>query len=64
MDNDAPAPKSYKVEVIADSSGKWVSNALRFKTEFEAERYGVDLASRWILVEKWRVTPTDDEPNR
>jgi|KBSSwiStaDraftv2_1062776.scaffolds.fasta_scaffold646892_2 hypothetical protein len=51
---------SYKVEVIADNSGKWVSNALRFPTEEKAEAYAKDLASRWTLVRKWRVVPADE----
>ena len=29
----------FKVEVIADDSGTWVSNALRFDTEAEARAY-------------------------
>ena len=45
----------YKVEVIADSSGKWVGNALTFTTVKEAETYARNLAMRWILVREWRV---------
>lgn len=51
---------SYKVEVIADDSGVWVSNALRFATEREANAYGHDLAYRWTAVREFRVVPTDD----
>jgi hypothetical protein len=59
-----PKPVSYAVEVIADRSGKWVGNGLRFATRKEAKVYGADLASRWTLVEKWRVIGTQDEPNK
>jgi hypothetical protein len=56
--------RSYKVEVIADGSGTWCSNALRFATAEEADAYGTDLASRWTLVREWRVVATTDEVNR
>jgi hypothetical protein len=56
--------KSYKPEVIADSSGKWVGNALRFATEAEAEAYVKDLAWRWTLVTDTRVIESDDPVNR
>lgn len=54
---------SYKAEVIADSSGEWVSNALRFATEQEALAYGKDLAWRWTLVRELRVIASDDAVN-
>jgi hypothetical protein len=38
---------SYKPEVIADSSGKWCGNALRFATMREADDYLTDLSFRW-----------------
>jgi len=47
--------KEYRVEVIADSSGKWCGNGLSFDTVSEAKTYALDLYSRWVLVEKWRV---------
>ena len=51
---------SYKSEVIADSSGKWAGNALRFATRKEAEVYVADLARRWLLVTDTRVIESDD----
>jgi len=45
----------WKVEVIADNSGKWCGNAMRYETKEEAETAAKDLASRWILVREWRV---------
>jgi hypothetical protein len=51
---------SYKVDVIADDSGEWVGNALRFETKKEAEEYGRDLFSRWTLVREWRAVPSKD----
>jgi hypothetical protein len=51
---------SWKPEVIADNSGQWAGNALRFATLDEAEAYARDLAWRWTSVRKWRVTQCDD----
>jgi hypothetical protein len=51
---------SYKPEVIADSSGKWATNALRFATEAEALAFGDDLASRWTLVRDYRASESPD----
>jgi len=45
----------YKVEVIADRSGKWCGNGLTFDTRETAEWYARDLAGRWFMVEQWRV---------
>lgn len=45
----------YKVEVIADSSGKWVGNGLKFDTEEKAKAYALDLSGRWMMVKSWRV---------
>lgn len=53
--------KSFKGEVIADSSGKWSGNALRFATEEEAGKYIRNLGLRWTLVEETRVVPSEDE---
>jgi hypothetical protein len=55
---------SFRFEVIADSSGHWASNGQRFKTKEDAERSAIDLASRWVLVQEWRVVESDDEPNQ
>jgi hypothetical protein len=51
----------YRVEVIADSSGKWCGNAIRFDTVDEGKAYGADLASRWTLVRAWRVVDGDED---
>lgn len=56
--------ESYKAEVIADSSGEWVGNALRFATKEEAEKYAMDLSMRWTAVRDWRVVPSKDKPDR
>ncbi len=51
---------SWKPEVIADSTGKWCGNALRFATQQEA-RYNVqDLAGRWFAVRDTRVVECED----
>ena len=54
---------SYAPEVIADSSGKFCGNSLRFATRAEAESNVNDLRSRWMLVEQTRVVESDDAPN-
>ena len=41
---------SYKCEVQTGGSDAWTSNALRFKTQKEAQEYGIDLAMRWTAV--------------
>ena len=53
--------KSFKVEVIADNSGKWAGNALRFATQAQAESYALDLSLRWTSVRETRVVESDDE---
>lgn len=53
-------PTSFAVQVIADSSGKWCGNALRFATRKAADVYGHDLAARWTMVQAVRVVETLD----
>lgn len=54
---------SYAPEVIADNSGNWAGNAMRFATEAEAELWVADLKRRWILVRETRAVPSDDPVN-
>ncbi len=54
---------SWKPEVIADNTGKWYDNALRFATKEEAEANAQNLASRWFAVREWRATECDDPVN-
>jgi hypothetical protein len=63
-EHSKPAPRSWKVEVIADSSGKWCSNGVNFSTEESAKEWGEGLFMRWTAVREWRVSPSDEEPNR
>ncbi|HEY1888474.1 MAG TPA: hypothetical protein VGG86_20895 [Roseiarcus sp.] len=51
---------SWKTEVIADSSGKWAGNGLRFATREEADDYVSDLMRRWTSVRGWRSVESDD----
>ncbi len=51
---------SYMVEVQADSTSTWRSNAVRLATAEEAEAYGRDLYSRWVLVRGKRVVESSD----
>lgn len=55
---------SYAPEVIADSSGKWTGNGLRFATKAEAEAWVLDLSMRWTLVRETRVVESTDPVNR
>ncbi len=45
----------YKVEVIADSSGKYCGNGLTFDTVDKAQTYAENLMLRWSAVRSWRV---------
>jgi hypothetical protein len=54
---------SFKAEVIADDSGTWAGNALRFATEAEAQMYVRDLSMRWTLVRDTRVVESDEPVN-
>ena len=55
---------SYKAEVIADNSGTWAGNELRFATRKEAECYVYDLMMRWTSVRETRVVESDEPVNR
>ena len=54
---------SYMAEVIADNSGKWCANKLRFEDEEQAWAYGNDLSMRWTSVRQMRVAKSDDPVN-
>jgi hypothetical protein len=54
---------SWKAEVIADNSGKWSTNALRFATEAEAIGCAKDLYARWTMVREYRATEREDPVN-
>ncbi len=54
---------SYMAEVIADNSGKFVGNSLRFATKGEAQSYVSDLMWRWTSVRETRVVKSDDPVN-
>jgi len=51
---------SFKPEVIADDTGQWLSNGLRFATREEAEAQVKDLEWRWHAVTDTRVIECDD----
>jgi hypothetical protein len=52
------------VEVIADDSGQWCGNDLRFDTKEEAEEYGNDLWRRWLSCKTYRTRFVDKEEQR
>ena len=51
---------SYAPEVIADDSGQWTGNALRFATREEAQVWVEGLQRRWMLVRSTRVVESTD----
>jgi len=51
----------FRVEVIADASGHWCGNALKFATREEAKEYARNLFARWTLVREWRVIDTEND---
>jgi hypothetical protein len=51
---------SFRPEVVADSSGTFVPNGLRFATEAEAQAYVKDLMWRWTAVRDTRVVECTD----
>lgn len=55
--------KSFAGQVVADSSGKFCGNALRFATREEAQAYVNDLFNRWTSCTDKRVVETDDPVN-
>lgn len=55
MPTNQVAEKPFRVEVVADSTGKWCSNMLTYDTLEEAIKQGLDLAHRWRLVRNVRV---------
>jgi hypothetical protein len=59
-DQAGKEPASFKIEVIADGSGKWCGNDLRFATAAEAEGHAKELSSRWLAVREWRVEGSED----
>jgi len=50
---------SFRAEVIADRSGKFVGNELTFATEAEATAYVRDLMWRWTTVTDTRTVAGD-----
>lgn len=54
---------SFKSEVIADNSGQWAGNGLRFETQQEATDYVKNLMWRWTAVRETRVVESDDGVN-
>lgn len=54
---------SWLGQVIADASGQWTENALRFQSEREATEYVRDLSVRWTAVRSFRVKESTDDVN-
>jgi hypothetical protein len=58
-----PPANSYAPEVIADSTGNWTGNGLRFATREEAQANVSELYSRRTSVRETRVVESNDPPN-
>lgn len=54
---------SYKLGAKTAGDSEFVSNALCFETEKEAEDYGIDLSSRWTAVRETKVIVSDEPVN-
>ena len=54
------ATGSFAVEVIADASGEWCGNAMRYPTYRAADAAGYSLSR---LVREYRVVRSEDAPN-
>lgn len=54
---------SWAPQVIADSSGSWSSNSLRFATKAEALASADNLMMRWMAVRDHRAAPSADAVN-
>ncbi len=57
---------SYATEVIADDSGKWAGNGLRWPLTPEgheaATKWVANLMDRWMSVRETRVIESPDQP--
>ncbi len=51
---------SYEGQVIADSTGEWIGNEIRFGTREEAEGYVRNVSINWTLVRETQVVETTD----
>lgn len=51
--------RKLAIEVIADSSGKFCGNGLRFDSVVAAVDYGIELSCRWTLVREFRIVIAD-----
>ena len=54
---------AWKPEVVADNTGEWVGNGLRFATKEEAEANVLNLAMRWTAVRETRAVEVDEPVN-
>ena len=54
---------SFAAEFIADSSGQWCGNGVRFATRKEAEAYADHKAWSWTEVRDERVVESADPVN-
>ena len=52
-------PVIYKVEVIADASGKWCGNAMKYEDPQDAILSAIELTGRWTAVRAWRVVDSN-----
>ena len=53
--------KPYRIEVLADNSGVWAGNGMRYASVTEASAAARDLFNRWTSCREWRVMSDTDE---
>ena len=59
-EDTGPIERPLRVMVTTDNGHSWAGNSLTFNTVAEAKDYGVDLHSRWMSVDNWKVVDAKD----
>lgn len=54
---------SFKYEVKLYNDPKFYTNGVAFATEEEANRAGHAKMMAWMMVDEYRVVPSDEKPN-
>ena len=49
----------FKIEVVADSGGRFTGNAMTYENFADAKYAAINLAQRWLLVTAARVVEFD-----
>jgi len=49
----------WRVDIQGPGETNWASNAIRFNTTEEAERYAVEKSWGWLSMQGYRIVPAD-----